>query len=222
MDGVIKVGGSLTANPSKLERLCAYIGEIQEQFALVVLPGGGDFADLVRTYDGTFDLPKEITHKMAILGIDQFGLFLSSFLKKSRPTSELEDLKQMTKHDLIPIFLPATLLFQEEPLTPSWNVTSDAIAAYVASLLPTNRVIIVTDVDGIYDKDPKKHAHAKLIKRITPQKLIERNRRTSVDTYLPHILMENDLDCYVCNGRYPGRIGSILRGDETICTHIGA
>ncbi|MGD0528036.1 MAG: uridine kinase [Polyangiaceae bacterium] len=43
----------------------------------------------------------------------------------------------------------------------------------LAEVLGMSRVIFVKDEDGLYDKDPKKHADAKLIKHITLAKLSE-------------------------------------------------
>ena len=42
-----------------------------------------------------------------------------------------------------------------------------------AEVLGMRRIVFVKDEDGLYDKDPKKHADAKPIKRITLSKLLE-------------------------------------------------
>jgi molybdenum storage protein len=42
----------------------------------------------------------------------------------------------------------------------------------LAEVLGMSRVIFVKDEDGLYDKDPKKHADAKLIKRTTLDALL--------------------------------------------------
>jgi len=42
----------------------------------------------------------------------------------------------------------------------------------LAEVLGMSRVVFVKDEDGLYDKDPKKHADAKLIKRTTLDALL--------------------------------------------------
>jgi len=120
----------------------------------------------------------------------------------------------------VPIFLPSRLMFQDDPLEHSWDVTSDSIAAYIASRLNTDKVILVTDVDGIFTSDPKKYSDAKLIKKLSTKKLLKLAQRTSVDKFLPKLLLNTQIDCYVVNGAYPERIEAILAGQHTICTLV--
>jgi aspartokinase-like uncharacterized kinase len=81
-------------------------------------------------------------------------------------------------------------------------------------------VILVTDVDGVFTKDHKKHGDATLIERMPVEKLLVMNHRTSVDNFLPKLLLEAQIECYVVNGRYPARIEAILAGQHTTCTVI--
>jgi aspartokinase-like uncharacterized kinase len=220
MEAVIKVGGSLAENPAGLRALCNRLGEIAKKYRIVVVPGGGKFADVVRDLDQQFVLSTDISHRMAILGMDQFGLLLSQIIPNSCTTYLLNDAKQLSEIGVAPIFLPSRLLFREEPLKPSWDVTSDSIATYVARLLRADKVILVTDVDGIFTSDPKKHSDAKLIKELSASELLRLVQRSSVDRFLPKLLLETQINCYVVNGMYPERIESILAGQHTICTLV--
>jgi aspartokinase-like uncharacterized kinase len=111
-------------------------------------------------------------------------------------------------------------MFQEDPLKHSWDVTSDSISAYVASLLHAEKLVLVTNVDGIFSDDPKKNPDATLIAELPAKSLLSWNMRTSVDKTLPKILLQAQLDCYVVNGRYPERIKLILENEKTFCTHV--
>jgi aspartokinase-like uncharacterized kinase len=159
---------------------------------------------------------------MAILGMDQFGLLLSQIIPNSCATYLLSDARQLSEIRVVPVFLPSRLMFQEDPLENSWNVTSDSIAAYVASRLRAAKVLLVTDVDGIFTEDPRKHADAVLIERLSAKELLKLNKRTSVDRYLPKLLLESPIDCYVVNGKHPARIEAILAGQQAACTLIAA
>ena len=222
MDAVIKVGGSLAEDPERLRALCAKLSEFAKKYAIVVVPGGGRFADVVRDFDKRFTLSSVVSHRMAVLGMDQFGLLLSQIIPNSCATYLLSDAKQLSEIGVVPVFLPSRLMFQEDPLENSWNVTSDSIAVYVASRLRVAKVLLVTDVDGIFTKDPRKHADATLIKQLSAEELLKLNQRTSVDRYLPKLLLDVQVDCYVVNGKYPERIEAILAGQQAVCTLIAA
>jgi aspartokinase-like uncharacterized kinase len=222
MDAVMKIGGSLAEDPERLRALCTKLSEFAKKYAIVVVPGGGRFADVVRDFDKRFILFSGISHRMAILGMDQFGLLLSQIIPDSCATYLLSDAKQLSEIRVVPIFLPSRLMFKEDPLESSWDVTSDSIAAYVAGRLHVAKVLLVTDVDGIFTKDPKKHSDATLIEQLSAEELLKLNTRTSVDRYLPKLLLESQIDCYVVNGKHPERIGAILAGQQATCTLIAA
>ena len=220
MDAVIKVGGSLAEDSAALRSCCNRLSEIEKQFKITVVPGGGKFADAVRELDQRYALSADISHRMAILGMDQFGLFLSQLIPNSCATYLLSDVIQLSDTKVVPIFLPSRLMFQENSLEPSWNVTSDSIAAYVASRLKPDKVILTTDVDGIFTGDPKQHSDAKLVTEMSAGELLKLAKRTSVDQFLPNLLMKAKLPCYVVNGAHPERIEAILAGQHAICTLI--
>jgi len=220
MDAVIKVGGSLAEAPATLRLLCHKLGEIAKKYMIVIVPGGGKFADIAREFDQRFALSPDISHRIAILGMDQFGLLLSQLIPNSCATYLLSDAKQLSEIKAVPIFLPSRLMFQEDPLEHSWDVTSDSIAAYVASRLNADEVILVTDVDGIFTSDPKKHSDAKLISELSASELLKAAQRTSVDRFLPKLLLKTQMDCYVVNGAHPERIEVVLAGQHAVCTLI--
>jgi len=222
VDAVIKVGGSLSGDPELLIALWAKLSALAKNYKLIVVPGGGRFADVVRDSDKRFSLSSGISHRMAILGMDQFGLLLSQIIPNSCATFLLSDAKQLSETGVVPVFLPSRLMLKEDPLENSWDVTSDSIAAYVASRVQAAKVVLVTDVDGIFTKDPKKNEDSVLIGRLSAEELLKLNTRTSVDRYLPKLLLEAPLDCYVVNGKHPERVEAILAGQQTTCTFIPA
>jgi 5-(aminomethyl)-3-furanmethanol phosphate kinase len=217
---VVKVGGSLSLYPEKLRTLCLKISEISKEQNLIVVPGGGEFADVVRCLDKSFHLSCSTSHGMAILGMDQYGMLLSDLMPGSITTHKLEELKYFFDLKKLPIFLPSHLLLQEDLLENSWAVTSDSIAVYIAGRLQVTKVLLVTDVDGIYNSDPKTFLEAKLIKNITVSELLAINKRTSVDRALPKLLLKTPIDCFVVNGLFPERIKLVLSGQDSIYTLI--
>ena len=219
MEVVLKVGGSLADDPASLTRLCQELSALAKAHRIAVVPGGGEFADTVRKLDRTYGLSKTAAHKMAVLAMDQYGFLLSDITPKSYVSHSLKEVSNSAKGTL-PILLPSNLLFREDPLEHSWDVTSDTIAAYVAQLLDAEKLVLVTDVDGIFSEDPKKTLDAEMVEEVSAEELLGWNRRTSVDRALPKTLLQAKLDCYVVNGGYPERIKLILENKKTVCTHV--
>jgi len=217
---VVKVGGSLAFYPEKLRALCTKISEICKKHEIIVVPGGGEFADVVRCMDEMFSLSCGVSHRMAILGMDQYGLLLSDLIPNSATVSRLEEVKCFLDSDVLPVFLPSTLLLSEDPLENSWDVTSDSIAVYVACRLQAAKVLLVKDVDGVYKSDPKTHSEAKLIKNLSASELLAMNERTSVDKALSKLLLKSPIDCFVVNGLFPERVEAVLEGQDTVWTLI--
>jgi aspartokinase-like uncharacterized kinase len=221
MEAVLKVGGSLAEDPHSLTKLCQELTFLTKNHRIVVVPGGSEFADAVRKFDKTHGLSDVAAHKMAVLAMDQYGLFLSDITPESYVFYALEETSNPLNGKL-PILLPSQLMFLEDPLENSWDVTSDTIAAYIASKLNAQKLVLVTDVDGIFFEDPKKTLNTKPIEKLSAKELQGWNKQTSVDKMLPRMLLEKKIDCYVVNGKYPERIRLILENKKTICTQVTA
>lgn len=217
---VVKIGGSLALHPQKLRSLCAKLSETSKKHRLIVVPGGGEFADTVRNLDKRFSLSPAVAHRMAILGMDQYGLMLSNLIPNSRLATTLNDLQKTMDSGRLTVFLPSASLVAEDALKNSWDVTSDSITVFIALKLHSARVILATDVDGVFTRDPKKFPEAKLLRKLSAAELLRMGDRTSVDKFLPQLLLQSPMECYVVSGFYPGRVEAILNLKETICTQI--
>ncbi|MDR0460643.1 MAG: delta 1-pyrroline-5-carboxylate synthetase [Nitrososphaerota archaeon] len=223
---VVKVGGSLSQNPKALRSLCQKLSFLADKHCIVVVPGGGKFADCVRAADREFTLSAKTAHHMAILGMDQYGLLLSNLIKpNSHVVNSLEKTKK-AKTGIATVFLPSKFIISkdEKELPKSWEVTSDSIAAYIAKKLGAKKVLLLKTVDGIYTDKPKKETQtsttAKLLGHLTIEELLERENRTCVDPYLPKLLKTLKIDCNIINGLYPDRVETALNKQKVIGTVI--
>jgi hypothetical protein len=70
--------------------------------------------------------------------------------------------------------------------------------------------------------DPKVYSGAELIQEASASGLLELSGRTSIDKFLPKLLLKLGIDCWIVNGRFPERVAKVLFGESTICTHIAA
>src|SRR6476620_10044412 len=79
-DLVVKIGGALLKHPDVLARTLDAIADAAPGRPIVVVPGGGPFADAVRALDASLHLPATAAHWMAILGMDQYAYVLAAQL----------------------------------------------------------------------------------------------------------------------------------------------
>lgn len=140
---------------------------------------------------------------------------------------DVSAIKGMLKIGLLPVLygVPA----YDEKLGGS-ILSGDEIMKYLAIHLKASRLIHATDVDGVYDKDPRRHHDAKLIKEITPQnfeklmKSISGSRHFDVTggmfRKVKELLEIKGVEAEIINGRKKGYIKRALMGERGLGTII--
>ncbi len=206
METVIKVGGSL-GQSRKLADLMARPSELGRRFKILIIPGGGAFADVIRDYDRQFGLDRDASHWMAILAMDQYGHLISSLIPDSELVHGLSDARKVSASGRVPVLLTYNLLFQADALPRSWNVTADSIAAWVAGLAGARQLILLKSVDGLFTDNPCSQATVELLEKTDLNQLI---RCGGVDRYFASILRKYRLDVWVINGKHPERLTQLL------------
>ena len=183
---------------------------LEGQNCLFVI-GGGEFANLIRKYDVEIGFSQDVTHETAIDSMDILAKLLNDKLAFTEISYTIEEANRISDSNKIPIMICSEILKENEPFKHSWDVTSDSIAAYIASLLNA-KILIATNVNGIYTKDPSLSG-AELISEIDVNELLTFDE-SSIDLMLPALLIEHGLDCYVVNGEYPERALSIMNNED--------
>lgn len=145
---VVKVGGGVASVPGQLSRLGQALAEAARRHRLVVVPGGGVFADQVRAYDRTNGLSADAAHWMAILGMDQYAFALSDAMPGSHLVEDRAGILAAHAEGRVPVLAPARWLRATDELPHTWDVTSDSLAAYLATLLGADRLVMVKPVAG--------------------------------------------------------------------------
>jgi 5-(aminomethyl)-3-furanmethanol phosphate kinase len=217
-DAVIKVGGSLGRGPA-LRALGSALGRLGARYRLLVVPGGGAFADAVRDYYRRYELGETAAHRMALLAMDQYGYLLGEVLPTSTLVQDLWAARQAVAGGRVAILLPAGLLMQADPVPHSWQVTSDSLGAWLAGLAGTRRYVLLKDVDGLCPDDPGSGVSAPVYKTMSLPNLAAHHG--GVDDYLVTILARLDLETWVINGQYPERLAELLARGRTLGTCIG-
>jgi len=88
---VVKVGGGLLRDEGLegLRRACTEATEIAAHRPVLVVPGGGPFADAVRAVDEQVGLDDATAHALALRAMDQLGVLLRRLLAAAEPLAEL-------------------------------------------------------------------------------------------------------------------------------------
>lgn len=137
---VVKLGGSLLES-GKLFACLKYIAAQNKN--TVVVCGGGVFADTVRNAQKKWHFDDVAAHEMAILGMQQTAILCQNLQPKFALVSKTSELKN---HPLA-IWSPDLVELNEAEIKPSWDVTSDSLAAWLAKKLDANELVIVKSCD---------------------------------------------------------------------------
>ena len=91
--------------------------------------------------------------------------------------------------------------------------TTDTCAALRASEIKADVLMKATKVDGIYDKDPKKHPDAKLFTEVSFEQVI-RDELKVMDQAAFVLCKEREIPLVVFNIKTHGNIARVLRGEK--------
>lgn len=142
-DVVVKIGGSLLADLPRLDDTLDALRSLARARAVLVVPGGGPFADTVRDMDSRVRIPGSAAHWMAILAMDQFAHLLAARAVRAAVVTSLDEARGARDAGVIPVLAPYRWLSAADPLPHSWDVTSDSIAAWVAGACRASQLILV-------------------------------------------------------------------------------
>lgn len=139
---IIKLGGSLLRS----EELSAWLESIAA-FAtdsnIIIVPGGGEFADKVREMQTLLRFDDQSAHRMALLAMCQYGYLLAGINPKIQIVEDLEALSSNLGKKLPLLWLPTALIQDDSDIAASWDFTSDSIAVWLANQLAADRLILV-------------------------------------------------------------------------------
>ncbi len=150
---VVKLGGSLLGSP-ELSRWLDTLVKISDGKVLIV-PGGGLFADAVRQAQDISRVSDAVAHHLALLAMDQFGLLLAGMNPGLvTASSELEIAERGWQHRGI-VWLPSHMVLTDEKIPKNWQVTSDSLSAWIANKIGSEHLVLVKSKDlTTYPKAP--------------------------------------------------------------------
>lgn len=97
--------------------------------------------------------------------------------------------------------------------------STDTAAALRAAEIGADCLVKGTNVDGIYDADPRTHGDAKFLPHLTPSEALERGIEV-MDAAAFSLCHQNHIPILVLNIQAPGRLGEVLLGDGGLATVV--
>jgi len=242
---VIKVGTStLTHNTGKLnllriERLSMIISDLANQGRDVVLVTSGAIG-VGMSKLGIDKKPTDVVMKQALAAIGQgmlMQIYEKMFSEYGRAVGQIlitkEDIFFEDRNNNARNTFNALLSFGVIPIVNENDTIAtdeikigdnDVLSAYIAKLINADLLIILSDIDGLYDKDPLLDG-AKLIKRVSSiddsiisiakgagSNLGTGGMRTKINA--AQITMECKIAMVIANGSTPDNIYDIVSGKD--------
>ena len=206
---VIKIGGSLSftdfgPNKKYLKRLIPILKHIDKKNQLIVCVGGGQFIRKYLKNINHFILThKEIEWLFVELLRTNVSLF--SFLLKKKPIFDIRTVGKKTE-GVIGGIAPGR--------------STDANAAICAEKIKADLFIKLTNVDGIYDKDPNKYRNVKRIKHISYKDITKYSIKKGpcsygvLDPLAMKIINRSKIKTVIMSGKKPEKIIDVIKGKQ--------
>jgi len=217
---VIRIGGSVVAspiNPTLISRYVELLKDLKTQeHEVAVVVGGGTLARDFITVAKNLGLNERAQDEVAI---SVSRIFAQLFLKKLGESG----------CEAIPLTVEdAVKCLQDEKVAVMGGLkpgmTTDTVAALIAEKVNADLLIKATDQEGIYNKDPRKHADAVMLEHLSFEELsnvfAEDKHKAGIHQILDpeavKILKRKRVRVVVVNGFKPENILAVVKGK-----HVG-
>lgn len=206
---VIKIGGSVSIKEngpdfSYFSKLLPVIRRLKKRHQLIVVIGGGKLTRVYGKAIEKFDLSNKEKEEIFIQLIKANVLFLSAALNM-KPIFALSEIKRNTSGVLGGI---------------SPGRSTDANGAIAAKKIGADIFVKLTNVDGIYTKDPKKFRNTRKISQMTfadLEKFAQKGRPNKygiLDAMAIKTLASAKIKVLVISGKDPKDIERALKGAQ--------
>lgn len=148
MTTVLKIGGSLAADPKRRRALLADVAAGLHG-RCVVVPGGGAYADAVRAAQIRDGFDDAEAHCRAL---DAMGRMATDFCSiEPRLARSLEPWTEIANASRV--WDPTTLRVGDPEIPENWGVTSDSLALWLARRMRAGRCVLVKSADAPSQED---------------------------------------------------------------------
>jgi aspartokinase-like uncharacterized kinase len=142
---IIKLGGSLSRSDTLIDCLNVVEKNYQDR-AVVIVPGGGAFADQVRMAQQYWQFDDNTAHHMALLAMQQMALMFKGLKPDFAIAHTVAAIQEQLIQKKTVIWSPDIVELDNAGIEASWDITSDSLAAWLAKTLSATELILVKSV----------------------------------------------------------------------------
>ena len=147
---VVKIGGSLISDPARLRSVLAAFAAGADG-PVVIVPGGGPFADTVRATQTALGFDEALAHRLALGAMSTMAEVFRALEPQLHILRTLEAVRGWAGHA---IWDPDELRAGHPDIPETWDVTSDSLAVWLATELRAARCILVKSASCPPDATP--------------------------------------------------------------------
>jgi aspartokinase-like uncharacterized kinase len=136
---VVKLGGSLASAP----QLRPWLTALSARDDVVLVPGGGPFADQVRAAQRQWGFDDAAAHHMALLGMEQYGRMLCALEPALGRAASPPEIERLVAQGKTPVWMPVAMVVDEPEIGHNWDVTSDSLAAWLCCRLEADGLLLI-------------------------------------------------------------------------------
>lgn len=139
---------AFNAQQSRIKTLQTWLDimAIDQGVQIVIVPGGGLFADAVRDAQAIFGFDDAVAHHLALQAMAQFGTLLASMHSAFVTVDNLTDIAKYASQRQAMIWLPTDMVLSDLSIAKSWQVTSDSLSVWLARKIQAQSLVIVKSV----------------------------------------------------------------------------
>jgi 5-(aminomethyl)-3-furanmethanol phosphate kinase len=138
---VVKLGGSLINAcdlPSTLKTLADHgAGNV------VIIPGGGVFANQVRYLQKELQIDDTTAHRMALRAMEQFGALLISLDPRFHAANSIDTINEWLVKNEIPVWFPYEMVADNPAIKATWDISSDSLALWLAQAIHCQNLVLL-------------------------------------------------------------------------------
>ncbi len=139
---VIKLGGSLSRTDALVDCLNAVEKNYQGR-SVVIVPGGGAFADQVRLAQQLWRFDDTTAHHMALLAMRQMALMFKGLKPDFAIADSIATIQNQLNREKTVIWSPDIIELDNAGIPASWDITSDSLSAWLANTLSATELILI-------------------------------------------------------------------------------
>ena len=139
---VLKLGGSLLKTEEDLTEIVKKLSD-HGAGQLVIVPGGGIYADQARQLYEALQLDEVTAHRLALRAMEQFGELLVSMDPRLHAATTIESINNWLNHNQVPVWFPYDMTFDNPAIKASWEITADSLSCWLARQLQCENLVLL-------------------------------------------------------------------------------